>query len=162
MPGDNPNIRKACEHFLNTMDGQDRSWPPRKYPDSDLTGYRLLWEPCVTGNMARTLVEFGYDDDPRVREMFEWLVKHQLPDGGWNCEVGEWGKEVCHSSFMSTVEPLWAFSSLEPDKWPKGGREAGAGAWGVLLMDRVDKRDHTGKGIDVEWSRVAFSLVYLY
>src|SRR5437899_627585 len=162
MPGDNPNIRKACEYFLNTMDSQDRSWPPRKYPDGDLTGYRLLWEPCVTGNMARTLVEFSYRDDPRVREMFEWLVKHQLPDGGWNCEVGEWGKEVCHSSFMSTVEPLWAFSSLDPRKWPKGGREAVERACEFLLMHRLYKSDHTGKVIDEEWTRLHFPLFYFY
>ncbi len=162
MPGDHPRIRRACEYFLKTMDGQDRSWPPRKYPDGDLTGYRLLWEPCVTGNMARTLVEFGYGDDPRVREMFEWLVRYQLPDGGWNCEVGGWGKEVCHSSFMSTVEPLWAFSSLEPEKWPKSGRDAVARACEFLLMHRLFKSDHTGKVINEEWTRLHFPLFYFY
>jgi len=162
MPGEHPRIRRACEYFLKTMTGQDRSWPPQKYPDGDLTGYRSVWEPCVTGNMARTLVEFGYGDDPRIREMFEWLVKYQLPDGGWNCEVGEWGKDVCHSSFMSTVEPLWAFSSLEPGMWPKGGREAVARACEFLLMHRLYKSDHTGRVINEEWTHLHFPMFYFY
>ncbi len=162
LPGDHPKIRKACEYFLKTLDDQDRSWPPRQYPEGDPTGYRLMWEPCVSGNMARTLVEFGYSDDPRVREMFDWLVKYQLPDGGWNCDIGEWGREVCHSSFCSTVEPLWAFSSLESDKWPKGGREAVARACEFLLMHRLYKSDHTGKVIDEEWTRLHFPLFYFY
>ncbi len=162
VPGDHPRIRRACEYFLKMMTGQDRSWPPRKYPDDDLTRYRLLWESCVTGNMARTLVEFGYGDDPRVREMFEWLVRYQLPDGGWNCEVGEWGKEVCHSSFMSTVEPLWAFSALEPGKWPKDGREAVARGVEFLLMHRLFKSDRTGNVINEEWTRLHFPLFYFY
>ncbi len=87
IPGTNSSIRKGCEYFLRVMDGQDRSWPPPKYPDEDLRGWRLVWEPCVTGNMARTLAEFGFENDPRVREMFDWLVKYQRDDGGWNCET---------------------------------------------------------------------------
>jgi hypothetical protein len=59
VPGTNPSIKRGCEYFLQVMDGQDRSWPPPKYPDEDLRGWRLVWEPCVTGNMARTLTEFA-------------------------------------------------------------------------------------------------------
>src|SRR2546425_5832121 len=125
VPGSNPSIKRGCEYFLKVMDGQDRSWPPPKYSDEDLRGWRLVWEPCVTGNMARTLAEFGFENDPRVREMFDWLVKYQRDDGGWNCETEKRdGGAVHHSSFMSTIEPLWAFSSLDPQKWPRGGREA--------------------------------------
>ena len=82
LPGSHPSIRKACEYFLKVMDGQNRSWPPPKYADGDLRGWSSVWEPCVTGNMAWTLAAFGYGDDPRVREMFEWLVKYQREDGG--------------------------------------------------------------------------------
>lgn len=93
LPGDNPRIRSACEYYLKTAMEQDKSWPPPDYPEGDLTGYRLLWEPCVTGNMARTLVQFGHENDPRVRGMFDWLIRTQLPDGGWNCEPGPWGMD---------------------------------------------------------------------
>ncbi len=162
VPGDNPRIRAACEYYLKAAGNQDKSWPPPEYPEGDLTGYRLLWEPCVTGNMARTLVQFGYGEDPRVREMFEWLVKFQLPDGGWNCEPGPWGKDVFHSSFMSTIEPLWAFTALDPSHWLKGGNEAVSRGCEFLLMHRLFKSDKTGKVINEEWTRLHFPLFYFY
>lgn len=165
VPETNPSIKRSCEHFLRAMDQQDRSWPAPKYPDDDLRGWRSVWEPCVTGNMARTLVQFGFDHDPRVHEMFEWLVKYQRDDGGWNCETEDYreGSEpVHHSSFMSTIEPLWAFSSLDPQKWPRGGREAVERGVEFLLMHRLYKSDRTGKTIRPEWTELHFPLFYFY
>jgi hypothetical protein len=163
VSGTNDVIRRGSEYFLRVMDGQDRSWPPLKYPDEDLRGWRLVWEPCVTGNMARTLAEFGFENDPRVREMFEWLVKNQRDDGGWNCDTqGRDGKEVHHSSFMSTVEPLWAFSSLDRQKWPRGGREAVERGVEFMLLHRLFKSDKSGEVIRPEWTQLHFPLFYFY
>jgi hypothetical protein len=164
VPGTNPSIKRGGEYFLRVMGGQDRSWPPPKYLDEDLRGWRSVWEPCVTGNMARTLAAFGYGDDPRVREMFEWLVKYQRDDGGWNCETEEWrnGEAVHHSSFMSTIEPMWAFSSLDPQKWPRGGREAVERGIEFLLVHRLFKSDRSGKVIRQEWTQLHFPLFYFY
>lgn len=165
VPGTNLSIKKASEHFLGLMDSQDRSWPAPKYPDDDLRGWRSVWEPCVTGNMARTLSEFGFENDPRVREMFEWLVKYQREDGGWNCETEDFregGERVHHSSFMSTIEPLWAFSSLDPQKWPHGGKEAVERGVEFLLIHHLYKSDRTGKIIRPEWADLHFPLFYFY
>ena len=164
VPRTNPSIKRGAEYFLRVMDGQDRSWPPPKYPEEDLRGWRLVWEPCVTGNMARTLAELGFESDPRVREMFEWLVKNQRDDGGWNCETEDSreGEAVHHSSFMSTIEPLWAFSSLDPQKWPRGGREAVERGVEFLLMHRLFKSDKSGKVIRPEWTQLHFPLFYFY
>jgi hypothetical protein len=113
--------------------------------------------------MARTLAEFGLENDPRVREMFEWLVRYQRDDGGWNCETaGRDGEEVHHSSFMSTIEPLWAFSSLDSQKWPRGGREAVDRGVEFLLMHRLFKSDNSGKVIRQEWTQLHFPLFYFY
>ncbi len=164
LPGDNPSIRAGCEYFLKIIGDQDRSWPPPKYPDDDVRGWRLAWEPCVTGNMARTLATFGYGDDPRVRDMFDWLVRYQRDDGGWNCETEDWrdGEAVHHSSFMSTIEPLWAFSSLDRQRWPKGGKEAVERGCEFLLMHRLYKSDKTGKVIRDEWTHLHFPMFYFY
>ncbi len=164
VPGSHPSIRKACEYFLKVMDAQDRPWPQPKYPDDDLRGWRAVWEPCVTGNMARTLVAFGYGDDRRVHEMFEWLVNYQREDGGWNCETEDYrnGETVHHSSFMSTVEPLWAFSTLDRQKWPRGGREAVERAAEFMLIHRLYKSDKTGKVIRPEWTQLHFPMFYFY
>ena len=165
VPGTNSAVRRGCEYFLKMMDGQDRSWPPN-FPENDPArkwdGYRSVWEPCVTGNMARTLTLFGLGEDSRVREMYEWLVRTQLPDGGWNCEPGTWGKEVFHSSFMSTIEPLWAFSELPRPKWPKGAAEVVEKACEFILMHRLYKSDKTGKVIDEAWTKLHFPLFYEY
>ena len=165
IPGDTPQVKRGCEYFLRVMDEQDRSWPPN-FPENDpqrkWDGYRSVWEPCVTGNMARTLTFFGFSEDRRVREMYEWLVRTQLPDGGWNCQPGEWQKEVFHSSFMSTVEPLWAFSELPLEKWPKNGKETVAKACEFMLMHKLYKSDKTGKVIQEPWTKLHFPLFYEY
>jgi len=164
VPASHSSIRKACEYFLKVMDAQDRPWPQPKYPDDDLRGWRAVWEPCVTGNMARTLAAFGYGDDRRVREMFEWLVKYQRDDGGWNCETEDYrnGEAVHHSSFMSTIEPLWAFAALDRQKWPRGGREAVERAAEFMLIHRLYKSDKTGKVVRPEWTLLHFPMFYFY
>jgi len=164
VPASHPSIRKACEYFLKVMDAQDRPWPQPKYPDDDLRGWRAVWEPCVTGNMARTLAAFGYGDDRRVHEMFEWLVKYQRDDGGWNCETEDYrnGEAVHHSSFMSTIEPLWAFAALDRQKWPRGGREAVERAAEFMLIHRLYKSDKTGKVVRPEWTLLHFPMFYFY
>ncbi len=162
IPGDTPVVKRGCEYFLRVMDAQDRSWPPVFTEEQWLASYRSIWEPCVTGNMARTLTVFGLSEDRRVREMYEWFVRTQLPDGGWNCESGPWQKEVFHSSFMSTVEPLWAFSELPSQKWPKGGKEAVERACEFMLMHRLYKSDKTGKVIEESWTKLHFPLFYFY
>jgi len=43
-------------------------------------------EVCLTGNMIRTLVVFGYGEDPRLRKAIDWMPEHQQEDGGWNCD----------------------------------------------------------------------------
>ncbi len=164
VPGSYPSIRKGCEYFMQVMDGQDRSWPPQNYSDEDLRGWRLVWEPCVTGNMARTLTVFGFSEDRRVREMFDWLIKSQGEDGGWNCETEAQrnGEAVHHSSFMSTIEPLWAFSELDQQKWPKGGRETVERAAEFMLVHRLYKSDKTGKVIEPHWTQLHFPMFYEY
>jgi hypothetical protein len=114
--------------------------------------------------MARTLAEFGFENDPRVREMFEWLVKNQRDDGGWNCETEkrDGAGVVHHSSFMSTIEPLWAFSSLDPQKWPRGGREAVERGVEFMLVHHLFKSDTSGKVIRPEWTQLHFPLYYFY
>ena len=94
--------------------------------------------------------------------MFEFLVETQLPDGGWNCEFGEWGVKINHSSFMSTIEPLWAFSALDRSLWPQGSKEVVERAAEFMLMHRLYKSDRTGKVIDEEWTRLHFPLFYFY
>src|SRR3989442_12378313 len=74
-------------------------------------------EPCLTGNMIRTLIKVGFSNDPRGRRAIDWLPKGQLAVGGWNCDYPE--KNVKHSSFMSNIEPLSAYSEIPRRKWSR-------------------------------------------
>lgn len=114
-----PWIESAVERFFaqHQMDDGAFCCPPLGAFE------KVEKEPCLTGNMLtgnmiRTLLVFGYGDDPRVKKALGWLPESQFKDGGWNCdhpgfqfEGGRvnWGKaryDPTHSSSMSTIEPL--------------------------------------------------------
>ena len=64
---------------------------------------------CVTGNMARALVQFGYSDLPRVESAFRWLAASADPLGGWNC----FGK----GRNLDSWEAMSAFAVYPRDRW---------------------------------------------
>jgi len=66
-------------------------------------------EVCVVGNTARMLTRFGYEDDPRVRKLFDTLVEDQKEDGGWHCFGSSRGTLDCW-------EALAAFAALPKSK----------------------------------------------
>ena len=66
-------------------------------------------EVCVVGNTARMLTRFGYEDDPRVRKLFDRLVEDQKEDGGWHCFESSRGTLDCW-------EALAAFAALLKSK----------------------------------------------
>ena len=68
-----PRIRRTAEMI------RDR-WSKR---GGDLSG--RSGEICVTGNAVRTLIRFGYLDDPVVQGAIGWIVRTQKADGGWHC-----------------------------------------------------------------------------
>ena len=120
---------------LHQMENGAFSCPSRKEK-----GFADWAQPCLTGNMVRTLNMFGYQDHPRVKKAINWMPEAQLDDGGWNCDWPE--KEVKHSSFTSTIEPLWAYSEIPRQKWTrKMKRSINQGAE-FLLMHRVYKSDN--------------------
>lgn len=66
-------------------------------------------EVCVVGNTALMLTRFGYEDDPRVRKLFDTLVEDQKQDGGWHCFGSSKGTLDCW-------EALAAFAALPKSK----------------------------------------------
>jgi hypothetical protein len=94
---DNQQIRKAADLFIE----QWLAIPSATNIFND--------EVCIVGNTARMLTRFGYEDDPRVRKLFDRLVEDQKEDGGWHC----------FESFKGTLdcwEALAAFAALPKSK----------------------------------------------
>ena len=59
------------------------------------------------------LTRFGYDDDFRVRKLFDRLVEDQKDDGGWHCFESTRGTLDCW-------EGLAAFAALPRSKRTRG------------------------------------------
>lgn len=77
-----PAIRESVDLWARTKPIQ------RREPGKHLPGGLHL---CVVGMSARAMIQFGYSDDPRVKEGLEWIVKTADPRGGWAC-MGTPGK----------------------------------------------------------------------
>ena len=93
----NAQVRKAANFFLK----QWLAKPPLPNIFTD--------EVCIVGNTARMLTRFGYEDDSRVRKLFDRLVEDQKEDGGWHCFESSSGTLDCW-------EALAAFSALPKSK----------------------------------------------
>ena len=152
-----PRISSECERFLDLHQTETGAFAcPSKVEESK------RWdEPCLTGNMIRTLIKFGYSNDPRVRRAFDWLPKDQLEDGGWNCDHPE--KKVKHSSFMSTIEPLWAYSEIPKQKWTRKMKSSiGEGAEFLLLHHIYKSDNHHWQETYSFFTKLHFPMYYFY
>lgn len=154
----NTRIKAECERFLDLhqVDTGAFSCP------SKLEKARRRWdEACLTGNMVRTLFKFGYGEDRRVQRAIDWFPDHQQEDGGWNCDYPE--KRVKHSSFMSTIEPLWAYSEIPHGKWSRRMKRSIERGAEFLLMHRVYKSDnHHWRPTYPFFTQLHFPMYYFY
>ena len=112
---------------------------------------KLEEEPGLTGNMLRTMLVLGDGDDPRVRKGLDWMPEHQQSDGGWNCEYPS--HNPTHSSFMSTIEPLWAYSEVPRAKWTRRMKNSIERGAEFLLAHRLYKSHR-------DWRPVEFRGMY--
>ena len=108
---------------------------------------RLEEEPCLSGNMLRTLLVFGYGGDSRVKKGVEWLPETQFEDGGWNCDYPRY--RPTHSSFMSTIEPLWAYSEISRPRWTRRMKRSAERGAEFLLSHRVYKSHNTWDAVEL-------------
>jgi hypothetical protein len=70
---------------------------------------------CYTANMARGLIRFGFEDDPRVRKTLDWIVKTSHPKGGWTCRYSTGGPAPGRT--LDAWEGLGAFAAYPRSKW---------------------------------------------
>ncbi len=97
-------VRESCELFLENYARLDGGFDDVESKKSEL---------CITGNLTRTLFLCGYGDDPRVRSGYDWLVTHQMRDGGWNC-FPQFGRGT-----LDAWEGLSAYAVLPRRKWTR-------------------------------------------
>ncbi len=145
LTAEDPRVRKTCELFLTDYARKDGGFDDVESRRSEL---------CLTGNLARTLARCGFADDPRVRSAFDWLVEHQMEDGGWHCFY----QTAFGHGTLDAWEGLYAYSALPRAHWtPRIKRSAEAGA--EFFLDRELFRQ--GRRY-VPWVRFHYPVHYYY
>ncbi len=97
LSSDDPKIKKMVSLFFH-------DWLPLPSMENIFND-----EVCVVGNTARMLTRFGYEDDHRVRKLFDRLVEDQKEDGGWHCFDSR-------SGTLDGWEGMAAFAALPKSK----------------------------------------------
>lgn len=146
LTAEDARMRATCELFLTDY----------ARPDGGLdTPGATTSELCLTGNLTRTLVRSGYGQDPRVRSAIDWLLDHQMEDGGWHCyERTAFGRGT-----VDAWEGLYAFTALPRDSWtPRIRRSVEAGAEFFLRHELL----HQGRRRYVPWYRTHYPIHYYY
>jgi hypothetical protein len=136
-----PRIARACELWIKSFAKKDGGFGM----DGAKSGHL-----CITGNTARALVKFGYEDHPRVKRAFEWLVDNQSKLGGWSCFLS--GRN------LDSWEPLSAFTVYPKQKWTKSMQSAAEKGAEFFLERELHKQ-----GAHYEpWYRFHYPVHYYY
>lgn len=109
-------------------------------------------EVCIVGNLARTLIRFGYADDARVRRLIDWLVGSQKEDGGWHCFRSDEGTLDCW-------EALAAYAALQPAKWTRSIKRSVERGVEFYLERQLSEE---GKARYEPWFRFHYPTHYYY
>lgn len=145
LTAQDPRVRRTCELFLRDYARKDGGFDDVESARSEL---------CLTGNLTRTLARCGFGDDPKVRSGFDWLVEHQMEDGGWHCFY----QNAFGRGTLDAWEGLYAYTALPRARWtPRIQRSVEAGA--EFFLDR--ELLHQGRRY-VPWFRFHYPVHYYY
>ena len=138
---DEPRVARACELWMERMAKKDGGFGSERWKEGHL---------CTVGNTARALVKFGYEDHPKVKAAFDWMVRHQAKLGGWSC-FGS-GRN------LDSWEPMSAFAVLPKQKWNKSMTQTVEKAAEFFL----ERRLHQQGGSYKPWYRLHYPIHYYY
>ncbi len=136
---ENKWVRKAADLFF-------KQWLPLPSAENIFND-----EVCIVGNTARMLTRFGYEDDPRVRRLFDRLVEDQKEDGGWHCFESSRGTLDCW-------EALAAFAALPRNRRTRGIKRSAERGAEFYLERKLFREGHSYP----PWLRFHYPVHYYY
>jgi len=144
LPAGNRQAKKACALLLD--EGIQRDG-----------GINYDWnqsETCVTGMVLSILSAFEHVDD-RLDIVVDYLLKEQMPDGGWNCRRR---RGATHSSVHTTILALEGLRYYELHHGGKIAAVRAAQRRGreFLLVHRLFRSHRTGAVIKPIFLRLSF------
>jgi hypothetical protein len=143
-------IEKACQHVFEHAQCPDGAFIANK----GKAGAVL----CLNGNLLRSLLWFGYGDDPRGQRGLDWLAARVNGDEGFCCHYN--GRLPCA---WGAVKALSAFAALPGRERPPAVQEAVERGVEFLLSYDLVKADYpSGRGgVSPLWFRFGFPLTYV-
>lgn len=124
--------------------------------------YRRIACHCAVGGMYQILFAAGVDVDLELPWMRAWILKHQLPDGGVNCDEKAYLKSVPKSSVVSTLPCLEAILLRRDRDLTEGEREFLERGAKYLRDRRLVRRASSDEIIDQDWLEIRFPRFYDY
>jgi hypothetical protein len=135
-----PAVHKSSEYFFS-----------KQSDDGDFRGiYARQYSPNYTAAIAELLILAGYEADPRIKRVFDWLLDIRQNDGGWALPLRTQGHNLEVILQPNTVEPDRAkpFSHLITGivlrafaAHPDYARSPEAKSAGYLLASRFFQKD---------------------
>jgi hypothetical protein len=136
-----PEVAESCELWMNRLGSSDGG-----FGSSPKSAGHL----CVAGNTARALIQFGFENDPRVRRALDWLVRSADPKGGWSCFGA--GRN------LDSWEALSAFAVYPRSKWNPELKSAAERGTEFFLQREL----HLQGGRYEPWFRFHYPVHYYY
>jgi hypothetical protein len=163
--GNDERIKKTCEFMLkNSQDPVSGAFSYISGKDGLGNHERVL--PCLTANMAWSLIRFGYLKDQRVQKAIEWLIKYQRfddepgkppnewPYKGWKrC----WGERTCHAII---VKSLKAFAEMPKNRRTPEIEDYITKGAEHMLNHRIHKRSQPPITGRFKWLEFGFPLLW--
>ena len=123
--------------------------------------------PCLTGNMAFSLIRLGYAEDPRLQSAIDWIVRYQRTDdstdnppmgGLYDRYEGCFGKHTC---FMAVAKTLKALAALPPESRSPEIRSKITELAEFFLIHHIYKKSHNLNEVAKPgWLKFGFPLMY--
>ena len=160
-------VRKACEFILSHSRHEDGGFSVKesKVTHTGLSGTVI---PCLTGNMAWSLIRLGYADDLRTADAISWIVRNQRADDGME-RVPEgdtekrlfsacFGRHTCH---MGAAKALKALAAVPPEmRNPEICRKTDELAEYFLIHHLYKKSHNLNEIARPGWLKLSFPLMY--
>ena len=137
-----PQLEAACENLFEHGQHESGGFT------YDGTPGRILL--CYTGSAIRTLLHFGYRDDPRLERAFDYLVTRSATPGGLTCPYAD--GEECQWGITKALAALAELS--DADRTPDRMRTV------EILADAVLDHEFDFEGRDARWLNFGFPLDY--